>query len=222
MRNTVIGALPAVILVAGLFVASHYFSHRGEKPAPALSPGEIAARIKPDFVGERRIGEWNLICGPGRELPRPPAMNGHLSGNSEGTAPKEAPPPTGWKIPRCRSVMGLRSARNPEEQVRLWFRQFGFKRVLALFLRFPPKEMQNGNIVSVRMDQAEWQIPVRSCAAQFCLAIRSIKFVEVPVLENSRQLTISFKPASSRRLVAIAVPVSGLAESLKVMRRIDK
>jgi hypothetical protein len=222
MRNTLVGASLAVVLVAGLFAASHYFSRPGEKPASALNPGQIASQIKPDFVGEQRIGQWRLVCGRGKELPRPPATDGHMNGNSEGTAPKEAPPPPGWKIPRCRAVMGLRSAHAPEEQVRLWFRQFGFRRVLALVLRFPPDEVQTGDIVNVRLDRAEWQIPVRSCAAQFCLAIQSIKFVDVPVLEKSKQLVLSFKPASNSKDVAIAVPVSGLAESLQVMRRIDK
>jgi hypothetical protein len=74
----------------------------------------------------------------------------------------------------------------------------------------------------VRLDRTEWQIPVRSCAAQFCLAIQSIKFVDVPVLEKSKQLILSFKSASNSKDVAVAVPVSGLAESLQVIRRIDK
>jgi hypothetical protein len=222
LRNTVIGALLAAILIVGLFAASHYFSRPGGNPAPTISPGEIAARVQSDFISELRIGEWRLVCGPGKGLPRPPATDGHMSGNSEGTAPREAPPPPGWKIPRCRAVMGLRSARNPEERVSLIFRQFGFKRVLALVLRFPPNEVQNGEVVSVRLDRTEWQMPVRSCAAQFCLAIQSIKFVDVPVLEKSRQLILSFKPTSSGKLVVIAVPTSGLAESLKAIRRIDK
>ena len=221
MRNTIIGAFLAAVLVAGLFAASHYRSRPDGSRAPALSPSEIAALLNPKFVGAQRIGEWKLVCGPGKELPRPPATDGR-SGNSEGTAPREAPPPPGWRIPRCRTMIGLRSAHKPEQQVGVTFRQFGFKRVLALILRLPPNEVQNGDVVSVRLDRAEWQIPVRSCAEQFCLAIQSIKFVDVPTLEKSKQLVLSFKPASNSKKVVIAIPTSGLAESLEVMRRIDK
>jgi hypothetical protein len=222
LRNIVTGTLLAIIFIVGLFVASHYFVRPGQLPVSATSPGAIAAQIKSDFIGERRIGQWRLVCGPAMELPRPPAMDGHTHGNSEGTAPREAPPPAGWRISRCRTMLGLRSAQNPGERIGLIFRQFGFKRVLALVLRFPPAEVQNGDIVSVRLDEAEWQIPVRSCAAQFCLAIRSVKFVEVPVLERSSRLSISFKSTLSQKPRTIAVPTFGLPECLKAMRRIDK
>src|SRR6185312_9489776 len=137
MRNTLIGAVLALVLVAGLFAAARFGSHPAKGPEPQQTPAQVAAQIKPGFIGEQKIGEWAFICGPGRELPKAPGSEGH-SGNSAGTAPREAPPPPGWKIPRCRSAMGLRSAHNKGEQVRLTFRQVGFKRVLALFLRFPP------------------------------------------------------------------------------------
>ena len=221
MRNTFVGVTLAVALVAGLFAAAHFGSHPAEAPKPQLSTAQIAAQIKPDFIGEETIGGWRLVCGPAKELPRSPS-NGHSSGNSAGTAPRETPPPPGWKIPRCRAVLGLRSARKPEQQVRVTFREFGFRRVLALILRFPLSEVQNGDVVEVHLDRAEWQIPVRSCAAKFCLAIQSIKFADVPVLEKSKQLVLSFKPASNSKAVVIAVPTSGLAETLKAIRRIDK
>lgn len=221
MRNTLIGAILAVVLVAGLFAAAQFGSRPAQGPEPQLSPGQVAAQIKPDFIGEQKIGQWAFICGPGKVLPRTPGSGGRV-GNSAGTPPREAPPPPGWKIPRCRSAMGLRSARNPGEQVRLTFRQVGFKRVLALFLRFPPGEVENGDVVTVKLDDATWAIPIRSCAAQFCLAIQSIKFVDVPVLEKSKHLSLSFTPVPTQKLVEIAVPVSGLAESLVAMRRIDK
>lgn len=221
MRNTLVGAALAVVLVAALFAAAHYGRRPAETPAAALSPEQMAASIKSDFIGEQRIGDWKLVCGPGRVLPKPPPGQ-HLSGNSEGLPPREAPPPPGWKIPRCRVAMALRSAHNPQDEVRLTFRQVGFKRVLALFLRMPPDEVSNGDAVTVRWDQAEWQIPVMSCAAQFCLAIHSIKFVDRPIVENAKQLQISFRPTTGDRQVAIKVPVNGLAPALGAMRRIDK
>jgi len=220
MRNTLVGAALAVVLVAALFAAAHYGRRPAETPAAALSPEQTAASIKPGFIGEQKIGDWKLVCGAGRALPKPPPGQ-HLSGNSEGLPPREAPPP-GWKIPRCRVVMSLRSAHNPGDEVRLTFRQVGFKRVLALFLRMPPDQVSNGDPVTVRWDQTEWQIPVMSCAAQFCLAIQSIKFVDLPLVENAKQMQIAFKPATGDQRVAIKVPVDGLAPAIGAMRRIDK
>ena len=57
---------------------------------------------------------------------------------------------------------------------------------------------------------------------QFCLAVQSIKLADVPVLEKSKQLILSFKPSSGMDGVKIAVPTAGLAEGLSAMRRIDK
>lgn len=221
MRNTLIGAVLAIVLVAGLFAAARFGSHPAKGPKPQLSPSQVAAQIGPDFVGRQQIGDWLLVCGRGRELPKAPS-NGHMSGNSQGTPPREAPPPPGWKIPRCRSAMGLRSAHDTAERVRLTFRQVGFKRVLALFLRFPPDEVENGDIVTVQLDRVNWEIPIRSCAAQFCLAIQSIKFADVPVLEKSKRFVLSFRPTSTRKEIAIPVPTRGLVDSLSAMRRIDK
>lgn len=220
MRNTLVGVVLAAVLVAGLFAAARFGSHPAETPKPKPSVGEVAAQIKPDFIGERTIGDWKLICGPAKELPKLPS-NGR-TGNSQGTPPREAPPPPGWKIPRCRAALGLRSAHNPNEQVRLTFRQVGFKRILALFLRFPPAELDNGDVVKVKLDQTEWSYPIRSCAAQFCLAIESIRPADVPVLEKATHFVLVFRPSSSQRDVAIAVPTTGLVESLNVMRRIDR
>jgi invasion protein IalB len=222
MRNTLVGIVLALVLVAGLFAAARFGSRPAESPKPEPSATQTAAQIKSDFIGERTFGDWKLICGPARELPRPPSNGGHLGGNSQGTQPREAPPPPGWKIPRCRATLGLRNAHDPNEQVRLTFRPFGFQRVLALIVRFPPNEVDNGDVVKVRLDQTEWPFPVRSCAAQFCLAIRSLPAAEVAVLENAKRMVLIFKPSSSQKEVAIAVPMTGLVDSLKVMRRIDK
>jgi invasion protein IalB len=222
MRNTLVGAVLAIVLVAGLFAAAHFGSRPAQGPAPQLSPSQTTAQIGPDFIGDRKIGEWILYCGEAKELPSAPSNDGHVGGNSAGTTPKEAPPPPGWKIPRCRVVMGLRNAHNPAEQVRLTFRQAGFKRVIALFLRFPPDEVANGDVVTIQLDQAKWPIPIRSCAAQFCLAIQSIKFVDLPMIEKSKHMILAFTPASTHKAVAISVPTTGLEEALTVMRRIDK
>jgi len=220
MRNTLVGVVLALVLVAGLFAAARFGSHPSQAPKPQPGTAQLAAQIKPDFIGEQTLGEWKLICGPARELPRAPS-NGR-TGNSQGTAPREAPPPPGWKIPRCRAALGLRNEHNPKEQVRLTFRQVGFKRILALFLRFPPDEVGNGDVVTVQLDREKRPFPIRSCAAQFCLAIESIPPADVSTFENAKRILLVFRPTSSQKDVAIAVPTAGLAESLGVMRRLDK
>lgn len=224
MRNTLIGGALAIVLVAALFAAAQY----GRKPAIAgldtktLTPAEIAKGLSPDFVGEQRIGDWKLACAPVRELPKAPPLGGHDSGNSAGTAPKEAPPPPGWHIPRCHVATAMRSPKHPDEQIRVTFRAVGFKRVLALFLRFPPTEVDTGDAVTLQLDSTPWQVPIRTCAKAFCLSIQSIKFVDVPTLTNAKTMTLKFKPTGTQETVSIVVPTDGLSDALGAMQRLDK
>jgi invasion protein IalB len=222
MRNTLIGAGLAAILIVALFAAAHYGSRPTISNAPqtVLNPEQIAAQIKPNFIGEQAFGSWKLVCGPERELPKAPPTSGQ-SGNSSGTTPANAIPP-GWKIPRCRVLVGLRNPKKPDREVRITFRGVGVKRTLAVFLRFPPDELQTGDTVTLRVDSTEWPVTVNSCGSYFCLAIRSIKFADLPALENSRQMQLAFKPAGGSQPIAVPVPVSGLTQAIKVMQRIDK
>jgi hypothetical protein len=224
MRNTLIGGALAIVLVAALFVAAQY----GRKPAvggldaKTLTPAEIAKGLSPDFVGEQKIGEWKLVCGTVHELPKAPPLGGHDVGNSAGTPPREAPPPPGWHIPRCRVIVSMRSPKHRDDEIRVTFRAVGFKRVLALFLRFPPTEVDSGDQVTMQLDNVAWQVPVRTCARAFCLSIQSIKFADAPALLKAKTIALKFKPTGSQDTVVIPIPAEGLADAIGAMQRIDK
>jgi len=223
MRNSLIGGILAVVLVAALIGASIYW----RKPAvggfdtKALTPAEIAKGLNSDFIGEQKIGNWSLVCGPVHELPKAPSLGGHDAGNSQGVVRKDAAPPPGWHIPRCRVLIGMRNPKDPSEEVRVTFRAVGFKRVLAMFLRFPPTEVETGDPVTMRLDDSAWAVPIRTCAKAFCLSIQSIKFSDVPTLTHAKSMRIEFKPTGGKETVAIPVPVAGLAEALEAMHRLD-
>lgn len=217
MRNSLVGVALAAVLVAALFAAAHFWSNPVGVSGP--DPAKLAASLPDDYVGQTTVGAWKLVCNPPRDLPAAP--KGGMQGNSAGTAPKETPPPPGWKLPRCIAGLVLRNPNDPQDEIRVTFRNVGFKRVLALFLRFPPTDVTNGDMVKVRFDDTEWQIPVRTCPAAFCLAIQSIKFADVPAVEKAKSFTVMFKPASSRTEVAIPVPTNGLTPAIHAMRRLN-
>lgn len=218
MRNTVIGVVLAIVVVVGLFAASSMIKRpAADGTSDATLPATGVAEIKDDFIGQQKIGAWQLLCNKARELPRPPTDG--RSGNSQGTAPKEAPPPPGWKLPRCMTGVALKSSKGNE--VRVIYRTTGFKRVLTLFLRFPPSEVGNGEVVKVKYDQTEWSVPVRTCAAAFCLVIESIRKPDVPTVENAKSFSLSFTPSGSETGVTIAVPTQGMAQAIDTMRRLN-
>ena len=227
MRSTVIGIVLAIAFIAALFAVSRMAPHRTtttpNAPAvAALTPEQAAAKIGPKFVGGQRIGDWTLACGPGRELPRSPPVGGHASGNSEGTAPKEAPPPPGWKIPRCKAMIGLRDPKSPADEIRISFRLMGFKRVLAMYVRLSPNMVQAGDTVMVRADGKDQALPVRGCAMQFCLALQSIRKVDEPSITGAKSLTLHFRPTGKSEEVSVPVSTTGLAPAIAVVHRIDR
>jgi invasion protein IalB len=211
MRNMLAGGALAIVLIAALFAAATY----GRRPAEIAAPqGPLAD----DFIGEQKFGAWKLVCNEAKDLPRRPSDG--RTGNSEGTAPREAPPPPGWKLPRCLVGLVLHNPRKPEDEIRVTFRTIGFKRVLALFLRLAHDEVGAGDEATARFDQRAWPMPVR-CNPQFCLAIQSIKFADVPAVIKAKSMSIAFHPAGSENAVLIPVPAEGLGDAIETMRRLN-
>lgn len=211
MRNTLVGGALAIVLIVVLFAAATYGRH------PAVVAGPQGA-LEDDFVGQQKFGSWALICNEAKVFPRAPS-NGR-TGNSEGTAPKEEGPPQGWKLPRCIVGLALHNPKNPEDEIRVTFRHISFRRVLALFVRLPHSEAAAGDAVQARFDSRQWDVPVR-CNPRFCLAIQSIKFADVPAVQQAKTFAIAFHPSGSDKAVLIPVPTEGLGDALKTMRRLN-
>jgi hypothetical protein len=220
-----IGVVLAGVLLAALFAAAYF----GKRPRQEInegvknqSPSQIAAIIKPDFVGSRQLGHWTLSCGPGHELPTPPRQNGQISGNSQGAPPRSEPPPPHFKIPRCRVIQGMKIPRSQNKEVRVTFRQVGFKRALAVFVRIPPDEAGGGDMTTLRFDRTDRPMPVVGCGVAYCLAISSIRLTEESALLNSRQVVLIFTPRTAGKQIALLFAMDGLPQAIAVMRRIDK
>jgi invasion protein IalB len=212
MRNTIIGAVLAAILVAALFAAALWGRHPGADSG--ADPAKAAASLTADFVGEKRIGDWHIVCGEPKAFPRPPGNSGD-GGNSEGTPPQGGPP-EGFMFPRCHTIVARKS---PTGEILISFRQFGFKRVLTLFVRLAPGAVPSGESVTARFDKTDRAIPLR-CAPRLCLGVIQFRKAEQPVVLHAATMTIGFKAATGP--VGIDVPTRGLPEAIEAMQRINK
>ncbi len=226
MRNTLIGGILAAVLVAALFWASgslHRPAVAGQQANAAASvpPAQAVAGLTPKFVGEVKVGGWILVCGQVHELPKPPQIGGHASGNSDNAAPREAAPPPGWHIPRCRTVYVVHEENSNAEKVRFTFREAGFKRVLALFLRFPPTDSGMSDAITLQYDGNTMQFPQPACVKVYCLSIESIKFADLPNLLKAQKISVKYTLPGTKQTLEIPLPTDGLADALNAMRRID-
>ena len=217
MRNSLIGIALAVVLVAALFAAARFGSHpAGSGAIQYPDPVTAADRLKPDFLGDKQIGAWTISCTKQRELPRQPQ-----TGNSAGAPPKDGPPP-GWKLPHCHTFQAVSVPESSSEEVRVTLRRVGFKSVLAIFLRFPPKEAASGDTTTLQLDKTKIQMPVGGCTAIFCLSILSVKHTNEPALLKSKTMTLTYISRGSGKAVTLNYPMTGFAQALGAMRRLDK
>jgi invasion protein IalB len=225
MRNSLIGLAFAVVLVGALFAAAHYGSHPAAPPQPSSTsqnadPAAVVAALKPDFVGQAAIGDWRMNCTTPRSLPQQP-QNGR-TGNSEGTAPKQASPPPGWKLPHCSVYQALRNPKNPADEVRMTFRRMGFKSVLAMFLRYPPDVVETGDMSTLKTDRKDIPMPIRTCSARFCLSIMSMKKADEPDFLKTKSMSLTFTSHTSNKEIVAPFKMRGFAEAIGAMRKMDK
>jgi hypothetical protein len=213
MRNTVIGIVLAAVLVAALFAASLWGRHPAAGSGSDTDPAKTAAAVADDFVGEKKIGDWHLVCGKPKAFPRAPGNSGE-GGNSEGTPPKTTAP-EGFMFPRCHAIVAKKS---PAGEILMSFRQFGFKRVLTLFVRLPPGVVQSGDSITARFDKTVRTIPVR-CAPALCLGVDQFRKTEQPVVLDAKTMTVSFK--GTRAAISVDASTRGLADAIEAMQRIN-
>lgn len=221
MRNSLIGIALAAVLVVALFAAARYGSRPAAPQQPAATaqstnPAEVVAALKPDFTGQVVVGDWKMSCGKPRTLPRAPQ-----TGNSAGTPPKQPPPP-GWQLPHCNVFQTLRNPKNPSDEVRMMLRRMGFQGVLAVFLRFSPDVVQNGDMATLRVDDKDMPMPVRTCGARFCLSITSVKKLDEADLLKAKSMTLTFTSRASDKEVVAPFKMRGFTEAVGAMRRMDK
>jgi invasion protein IalB len=222
MRNSLIGIALAAVLVVALFAAARYGSHPaapqpGAQTEQNADPAAVVAALKPDFVGQTVVGDWRMSCTTPRALPRQPQ-----TGNSAGTAPREAPPPPGWKLPHCNVSQALKNPNNQSDEVRMTLRRMGFQSVLAIFLRYPPEVVDTGDMSTLRVDNKDIPMPIRTCSARFCLAIMSVKKVDEPDFLKAKSISLRFNSRVSGKEIVAPFKMRGFGEAVSAMRRMDK
>ncbi|HTT97236.1 MAG TPA: invasion associated locus B family protein [Rhizomicrobium sp.] len=220
MRNSLIGIALAAVLVVALFAAAHYGARPSTQQPTAAEqnkdPAAVVGALKPDFVGQVTVGDWRMNCTKPRSLPRQPE-----TGNSAGATPRQGPPP-GWKLPHCSVYQTLKNPSNPSDEVRMTLRRMGFQGVLAIFLRYPPEIVENGDMSTLRVDSKDIPMPIRTCAARFCLSIMSVKKVDEPDFLKAKSMTLSFTSRVSNKEIVVPFKMHGFAEAVGAMRRMDK
>lgn len=197
MRDTIVGALLAILFLALLFAAPRLLPHGVE----AITRAEIA-QISPGFSGTSYVGSWALDCS-GAQQNTPAASTGHPG-----------------KVGRCRMA---RSYRDKDGQLILTvaFRFAGPAKSLTMIVRYPPIQSKAQYLLIGLSGRTTLRLPVYGCGKSFCVAVGALIPAAESLLLTSPLAQVVLPPGADGRQYTIAIRLDGLAPALAGMQRAE-
>jgi len=192
MRDTVAGAVLAILFLALLFAAPRLLPHGIEGTTQA----EIA-QIGKGFTGSRFIGSWVLVC-------------------SKPTAPQKAQAAVG----PCRMARAYRD-NNGRLVLTVAFRYAGTPKVLTMIVRFPPVGRKGQFLLFVLGKQSTLKLPVFDCAKDSCVAVGALVPAATSLLVSASQARVVLPPTGDGKQYTIDIRLDGLPAALDGMQRAE-
>ena len=197
MRESIAGAVLAVLFLGLLFAAPRFLPHGIE--AATRTEG---AQIGPGFTGTRLIGSWDLACSP--------------ANRAAGVARSGAQMDAG----RCRMARGYR-ARNGQLLLAVAFRFAGPQKTLTMIVRFPPIGRQGQYLLLKLGRQGGLRLPVFGCANGSCVAVGALIPAAQSLLLSAPAAQVVLPPRADGKQYSIGIRLDGLAPALAGMRRAE-
>jgi invasion protein IalB len=194
MRSDIVGVVLAALFLAGLFAMDRYYPH----PDPAGAMDAAAAKVVPGFVGEERIGAWDLICEKA-----PPQADGAVV------------------LGRCRVNFQFRPKAHPEKVLMgMNFRLVGPSQRLTLLLRVPPLVHKDDQLV-VGFGRGALKVPVMNCEQNQCLAGGGLDEAALTRLFAGGRGAVVFPANASGKRQSLPFPLLGIKKSVEALRRAE-
>ncbi len=205
-RALIAGAVVLVCAVGVFFVFRPHgvVSSAGLSPEATDSTDQLAADVKPGYVGVAKFGSWRLICSAsGASAPQDTAATGtavdpatQISGNA------------------CRVNQEIPVAGKPDQV--LLAANFGVLGALhraALMLRLPPT-VHAGDVISLRIDSSHTlRTPVRNCTDKECIAAASLTDDNWSDLLSAGSVQIAF-PIADNQKILVDLPMNGFEDAI--------
>ena len=194
MRDTVFGAVLAIVFLALLFAAPRLLPHGIE----ATKQAEIA-QISKGFLGTRFIGSWVLVCSkPTAGAQKPQAIVGP-----------------------CRTARAYRE-NNGSLILTVAFRYAGAPKVLTMIVRFPPIGRKGQFVLFVLGKRgATLKLPVFECARDSCVAVGALVPAATSLLESSPLARVVLPPTPDGKQYTISIGLDDLPATLSAMQRAE-
>jgi hypothetical protein len=223
MRNTVIGAVLAIVFVAALFALAHFSPRKPQPPAP----DKVAAQIEQGFVGAKMIGPWRLVClaSPaiiGTDKPAPVPLA--LSPSARHAAPPQAPIAPAHKpisLGRCRVTLAYLQKDSPRRVIlTVNFRLVGEAEKLLMVVRLPPVAKTGDNLV-LQLGGGGLKLPVVGCQKESCVAAGALGAQAQTGLFSAAKAELILPPGANGKRAALPFPILGLSAAITAMHRAE-
>ena len=194
MKDTVFGAVLAIVFLALLFAAPRLLPHGIE----ATTQADVA-QISKGFLGTRLIGSWVLVCSktPSPATQKPEAIVGP-----------------------CRMARAYRD--NAGRLIlTVAFRFAGAPKVLTMIVRFPPVGRKGQYLLFVLGKQSTLKLPVFACAKDSCVAVGALVPAATSLLESSSQAKVVLPPGADGKQYTIGIRLDDLPAALAGMQRAE-
>ena len=198
MKETVAGAVLAIVFLALLFAAPRLLPHGIE----GMTRAEIST-IAPGFAGTKTLGSWTLQC-TALSAPRPGAAT---------SAASEA-------MGRCRMARGYRDG-NGRLVLAIAFRYAGPAKTLTMIVRYPPLGAKGQYLVVGLGPKSSLRLPVFGCNKDSCVAVGALIPAARILLVDAPQAKVVLPPMADGKQITIAVRLDGLAQALDGMHRAE-
>jgi invasion protein IalB len=198
MRDTVAGAVLAVVFLALLFAAPRFLP-RGVEGAERADVN----RITRAFSGSRFIGPWSLACAQS-----PPASPQPGAGGTQG------------KVGRCRMARDYKT-RNGQLVLAVVFRYAEPGEVLTMIVRFPPVG-RSGEYLLIRLGpKSGLRLPIYGCMKGSCVAVGTLTPAAETLLLSGPIAQVVLPPRSDGKQYTIGIRLDGLGLALAGMKRAE-
>jgi invasion protein IalB len=194
MRDTIAGAVLAIVFLALLFAAPRLLPHGIE----ATTRAEIA-QISKGFTGTRYIGPWVLVCS---KLP-----------SSTNQKSQEAVGP-------CRMARAYHD-NNSRLILTVAFRYAGTPKVLTMIVRFPPIGRKGQYLLFGLGKQSTLKLPVFACPKDSCVAVGALVPAAKSLLVSASQAQVVLPPSADGKQYTIRISLDGLPAALAGMQRAE-
>ena len=211
MRNTIIGAILALLFLAGLFALPKYFPHQ----TVVMNPTDVAAKIEPGFTGAKQIGPWVLVCdrAANSQAAIPFSWGATKGAPAAATADNSAG--------RCRTILAFRRKGNPKQiMLLITFRTLSHGQRLALIVHLPPIA-KKGDPVSLVWGKQGFTMPISACNKAACAAMGALDPRGEAQLTRVKGANLLLPPGANGKRLTVGVPFAGLPQALGAMRRAE-